>query len=905
LFLEDNGRPMSTRLFLLLFSAQLLAGPVYRIETIAGSSNAGDGQPATQAQLSDAQGLALDRAGNLYIADPNNHRVRRVNASGIIETIAGTGVAGFSGDGGPGNRAQLSAPYGVAVDGTGVVYVADYGNRRVRRIGLDGRISTIAGTGHPGTKGDGGQATSAELAGPRNIALDSAGNVFIADFDASLVRKIDVQGVISTFAGSGTRGFAGDGQSALIAQLSGPAGLHADSTGSLYIADSGNGRIRKVSGGLITSWFNGDHTMTWVPTGIAFDAAGAAYIADAGGLRIVRVDPAGAARIVAGTDGPLGAIRLDTARDVALDASGNILIADGARVRRIAPDGTATVVAGDGTFGFRGDGGKAIDAALNSPSGIAAAPDGSLLIADTGNHRIRKVSADGNITTIAGTKASSSPVSGRPAIETPLFGPTGLTLDGNGVLWFAESSGHRIRLLTQTGAIATAAGNGTAGFDSDILAIFARINTPVFAINDGAGNIYIADSLNHRVRKFIAGGAIANVAGNGTAGYTGDGGAALQASLNTPRALAFDSKGNLYIADSGNNRVRVVSRDGNIRTFAGSMTPLSNPRGLTVSPGGTVFIADTGNHRILAVDGTEVREIAGRGVAGYGASHDDATKSELNAPSALALDSQGNLYVADEGNHRVCKLTPRNVTDPPIDPATEPKLTISLVHAASLESGPVAPGELIRVLGEKIGPAETVASTFGADGVLPEQLADTQVLFDGLPAKLLLASSNAVHVQVPYRVAGKTSTVVELRRKGQAIATVTVDVVRAAPGVFTAEGGKGAALALNADGSMNASWNPAIRGTFLSLFATGEGLTTPDGIDGKPASVPLPKPVLPVWVQIGGKPAEVLFAGAAPGMVGVLQVNVKLAPDLPAGDVPVRILIGPAASQDQVSTTLR
>ena len=249
--------------------------------------------------------MAADGAGNLYIADSGNHRIRKVDSSGTISTIAGSGEFGFGGDGGPAIDARLNYPSGVAVDGAGNVYIADLGNQRIRKVDSTGTITTIAGSGETGFGGggfggDGGPATEAQLNYPRGVAIDGAGNVYIADQGNQRIRKVDSTGTITTIAGSGERGFSGDGDPATEAQLNYPWGVAVDGAGNVYIADLGNHRIRKV------------------------DSLG-----------------------------------------------------------------TITTIAGSGEFGFGGDGGPAIDARLNYPSGVAVDGAGNLYIADSVNHRIR------------------------------------------------------------------------------------------------------------------------------------------------------------------------------------------------------------------------------------------------------------------------------------------------------------------------------------------------------------------------------------------------------------------------------------------------------------------------------------------------------------------------------------
>ena len=276
--------------------------PTYRIETVAGSASMGDGGPATTAQISNIQGIAVDRWGNLYLSDTDNHRVRKISTSGVITTLAGTGVAGFSGDGGPAATAQLNLPYGLAADLAGYLYVADLGNDRVRRISPDGVITTVAGNGNRGSSGDGGAATGAQLLTPRNVAVDAAGNLYFSEFEGHRVRKVTPDGKISTVAGTGVAGLRGDGAPAVNAQLAFPAGLAVDRLGALYIADSQNQRVRKIlAGGVISTVVGGSpSTALLTPLAIAVDVAGTLYVADTSNI-VRSYTVAGAWTNVAGT----------------------------------------------------------------------------------------------------------------------------------------------------------------------------------------------------------------------------------------------------------------------------------------------------------------------------------------------------------------------------------------------------------------------------------------------------------------------------------------------------------------------------------------------------------------------------------------------------------------------------
>jgi sugar lactone lactonase YvrE len=330
------------------------------ITTIAGTGVqgfSGDGGPATSAQLNTTQGVAVDGQGNLYIADFATQRVRKVDTGGTITTFAGTN-GGFSGDGGPAIFAQMNGPMGVAVDGQGNIYIADYNNARVRKVSTNGIITTFAGTGVPGFSGDGGPATAARLYAPRGLAADGQGNIYIVDQYNHRVRKVDSGGTITTFAGTGVPGFSGDGGPATSARLGAypDGGVAADANGDVYIADPTNDRVRKVSGGTITTFAGGGPTR--------------------------------------GDGGPATSGRLVDPSGLAVDGQGNLYIADGADylVRKVDTGEIITTVAGTaGTGGFHGDGGPAASATVFAPTGLALDGGGNLYIADRGNYRVRKV----------------------------------------------------------------------------------------------------------------------------------------------------------------------------------------------------------------------------------------------------------------------------------------------------------------------------------------------------------------------------------------------------------------------------------------------------------------------------------------------------------------------------------
>jgi uncharacterized protein (TIGR03437 family) len=553
------------------------------------------------------------------------------HAQGVITTAAGTDWV-FRDDGRPAASASLGGVWGVATDTAGNVFVADIESRLVVKFSPGGTLTVVAGNGLYDYSGDGGPATSASLAEPRDVAVDAIGNVYIADSGNSRIRKVTPNGVISTVAGNGDFAFSGDGGQAAEAALHYPQGVAVDSAGNLYISDTVNNRIRKVTAaGVIT---------TVAGTG------------EAG---------------FSGDGGPATAARLSQPGGVATDAGGNLYIADGdnGRIRKVTPAGIITTVAGGGDT--VGDGGPATAAGLNSPTDIAVDAAGNLYIGDHFNQRIRKVSFLGTITTLAGTGELGFSGDGGPAAAARLNDPAGVTVTSAGDVYFTDSRNRRIRRVNANGIIATVAGSGNFKFSGDGgPATSAALNLPSSVAVDALGNLYIADTANHRVRKVTTSGVITTVAGNGTAGFSGDGGPATAASLNAPYSVAVDGNGNIYIADTDNQRVRKVSPSGTITTIAGggenpgdgipaTSAQLDSPEGVAVDSPGNVYIATGTQVRKVSFAGT-ISTLAGTGEEGYSGDGGPATSARLNLAWGVDVDASGNVYIADLQNHRIRKV---------------------------------------------------------------------------------------------------------------------------------------------------------------------------------------------------------------------------------------------------------
>jgi len=682
------------------------------IETVAGGAeNFANGIPATHAELYDISGLAIDSSGNLYISESAWEVVRKVTASsGLISTIAGNGTSGYSGDGGAATSAELDSPQGLAVDSSGNVYIADSGNNVIREMTeSSGDISTVAGDGTAGYTGDGGAATSAELHDPQDLAFDSSGNLYISDSDNCVVRKIS-SGDISTFAGDGSCGDSGDGGAATSAELNEPQGLAFDSSGDLFIALPASDVVREVDAGtgIVNVGVGSSDTGLYDSYGVAVDSSGDVFVE---GLDTIWEESAtpppitlspsalsfsgfvgtwSSPQTVTVTNSGLSNLSISTIAITGANTSDFLIGGDSCADTTITPTSTCTVSVGfvptdsgpraakltftdsgsgsphevylygeaqgypskyagtSETPGYSGDGGPATAAEMGLPGRMVLDSSGNLFFVDGGNDVIREVVASsGVIKTVAG--GGYSYADGVSATSAELYDISGLTIDSSGNLYIAETAFGIVRKVTESsGLISTIAGDYTTGYAGDGgAATSAELDDPQGLAVDSSGNVYIADSGNNVIRKVTASsGLISTIAGNGTAGYTGDGGAATSAELNGPQALAFAPSGDLYISDSSNCVVRKIS-SGDISTYAGdggcgnsyggpaTSAELDDPQGLAFDSSGDLFIA------VPASD--SVREVnVSTGFINLGVVGVD---SGLFESQDVAVDSTGDVFV--------------------------------------------------------------------------------------------------------------------------------------------------------------------------------------------------------------------------------------------------------------------
>ncbi|MDM8545575.1 NHL repeat-containing protein [Candidatus Venteria ishoeyi] len=622
------------------------------ISTFAGTGRpgfSGDGGDARQAQLKTPGGIAVDDNGTLYIADTGNHVIRKITPQGMIDTVAGSGKAGERGDKGAASRAQLRSPEDVAVDGQGNLYIADRGNHRIRKVNNAGIITSLAGT-TAGFSGDGDNAQAARLKYPWGLAVDTQGFVYVADAGNHRIRRISPEGMIETIAGS-SAGYEGDGLPATQAKLNHPQGVSIDLQGNVFIADSYNQRIRQINHdgriftiagssftGLSNGTFSGDNELAtrarlFYPQDISVDASGTLYIADANNHRVRQLKPnlktyprmqtiAGSGRTgskgggFSGDNAPAAQARFKVPSHLVFDRQGNLYITDASnhRIRKITPAGVVSTVVGNGQAGALD--GDPLQASLNQPTGLAIDDKGNLYIGDTGNHKIRKLDVDGELSTLAGTGKRGNKGDDRAAIQARLNQPRGLHVALDGTVYFADSGNHQIRMITPEGILRRVAGTGRTGFRGDGgNARAAWLNQPSDVISDEQGNLYIADRKNQRVRTVDGQGRIYTLAGSGRKGPTDDGLPASKTRLLEPWGLILDAEGALYIAEYKADRVRKLGLGGDLATVAGAGAPgfggdggtataaqLQGPRGMAFGPDGHLYIADSYNHRIRQVN---------------------------------------------------------------------------------------------------------------------------------------------------------------------------------------------------------------------------------------------------------------------------------------------------------------
>ena len=774
----------------------------------------------------------------------------------------------------------------IAVDQAGNVFFAETSVNIVLRLDAKTNLLTLfAGNGTQGFSGDNGLAVNAQLNGPSGLAVDSVGNLFISDTNNERIRKV-TNGVITTFAGGGTS--TADSVPATSAHFYEPLGIAVDAAGVLYTTDGYDTRVRKVSGGIITTAVSNIE----MPYAVTLDSTGSIYVI-AGLMHNTEViEVSNGQTQVLATIGPLGqspnsANYLISPQSIAVDSTGKVYISDPGDYRVVTiSSGVLTMVAGTGVQGYTGDGGPAVNAKLNIPQGIAFDPSGNLYIAASG---IRKLTA-GTITTVAGGPTSSNG-DGGPAAAAQFVNPFGVAVDKAGNLYLSDATAASIRkVAAATGTITTVAmltdsPHGIAVDSADnvyavgyilcqidkissagVVTMFAGAGGFLGALGDGgpataahlyfpndvaldsAGNVYIADTMNNRIRK-VSGGIITTVAGNGTAASS---------ELSGPTAVAVDSAGNVYISDTGNKCIREVTPAGAITTF---VSGLSNPGAIAVDPAANLYFAD--GALIRKFSGGTLTTIAGAGV--------------FTNPQGIAVDSTGNLYVSDSqpgSGSGVIRL---------MSPNSAPRIAAGGIVPVYSSVSAIQSGSWISIYG-----ANLADRTYVWNNDFPTSLGGVTVTIDNKPAYLWFVSPTQINLQVPDDPAtglvsavvttpsGTVTSSVMLAPQGPSLSLLG-DEKHVAGEILTPDGGYDLVGPAN---TFSYATRPVKAGETLVLYGVGFGATSPPVPAGQLFSGSAPT-ASPVTVTIGGLAAKVSFAGIMEA--GLYQINVTV-PAAASGD---------------------
>jgi sugar lactone lactonase YvrE len=588
------------------------------ISLLAGSNATGaiDGSNESSRFLR-PENIAVDSAGNAFIADTANCTIRRVAANGGVTTLAGSPAQCGHRDG-TGADARFDLPRGIAVDISGNVYVADQLSSTVRRISPDQTVITLAGSAYSNGLVNGAGA-QARFGSPWGIAVDSSGNVYVADANNCAIRRITSVGVVSTLAGGSGCGFR-DGTGGA-AWFYFPLGVTVLPSGDVYVADSGNSVVRRVT-----------------PTGSVTTFAGYP-------------------QTVGSVDGVGTAARFNVPHSISSDVDGNLFVADtfSHTVRKITPARVVTTLAGTAGRSGSADGVGAA-ARFNYPSGIAVDSDGTAFVADTHSHSIRLIAVSAAVSTLAGPSESSGPADGF-ADSARFKAPEYLATDLSGNLFVADTYNHTIRRVTPTGLVTTFAGMAGEPGSSDGIGSSARFSLPRSIAVDGSGTVYVAESGNNKIRRITSAGVVTTLAGGGPSGSAD--GEGTNARFNSPRGIALAPSGDLVVADTGNHTIRRVTAAGVVTTLAGSpgqsefrdgagiAARFASPEGIVVDGAGSIFVTDSGNQVIRRITPTgETTTLAGLPRI-RGSIDGKSSQARFELPGAMAIDASGTMYVVD------------------------------------------------------------------------------------------------------------------------------------------------------------------------------------------------------------------------------------------------------------------
>jgi sugar lactone lactonase YvrE len=652
--------------------------------------------PAAVARLGSLTGVAVDRAGDVYVSD--GHAIRKISADGTVTTIAGR-VDEWGDRDGPGAGARFNNPQGLAADTAGNVYIADRDNHTIRKISPDGVVSTLAGSAGSAGASD-GKGPKARFFRPSGIAVDALGNVFVSDTRNFTIRKISPASVVSTLAGhpdpQGSNRAGSVNGPAAAARFSFPQGIAVDASGTIYVADFFSHAIRRISAvGMVTTWAGqstppamgsadgvGAAARFAYPIGLAIDKRGNLYVADTHSYTIRKIAPSGAVTTLAGladhsgnTDGAGARARFGALSALAVDGKGNVYVTDFANlpippsgkfvkpgpsglVRRIDAAGVVSTFAGHSNDPSASPDGIGASARFESPSGVVADRSGTLYVVDSSANTVRQISADGVVTTLAGKAGVSGHQDGRGA-EALFSNPSAIARDGSGTLYVTDTASSVVRKITRDGVVSTLAGAPGVRGSVDGLGAAARFSTPTYIAIDGAGDLLVTDEWANNIRKITPAGEVTTWA-NKTGQRGSTDGPAEQARFVVPAGIAIDYAANVYVCDYGNRTIRKITPAGMVSTFAGraNFGPKRTPR---------------------SADGI-------------------GPSAEFASPLAITVDDAGNLYVAD-GN-AIRRITPNGVVT----------TAAGVADQAGIRLGPL-PGRLENTSGLALIDSNTLVAT--------------------------------------------------------------------------------------------------------------------------------------------------------------------------------------------------
>ena len=641
--------------------SELLAG------NIGGHGNA-DGVGAA-ASFSNPTGVAVDAAGNVYVADTLNGAIRKISPDGVVTTLLGRSFV--DPDGTIFTQPKFYTPVSIALDSTGNLYVADSTDNTIRKITPAGVLTTLAGSSHEVGTAD-GTGAAARFTNPSGVATDIVGNVYVADTDHGTIRKITPAGVVTTL----TEANIIDGElveTGGVARFSRPLGVAVDRAGNVYVAEWGMQRIRKITpAGIVTTFAGtagvigssdgtGPAASFAGPSGITTDANDNVYVADHGNQTIRKITPGGVVTTLAGTAGVYGAAdgigamaQFSSPDGIATDTNGNVYVADrdNQEIRKISPSGVVKTLAGAASIIGTADGiGTA--AQFSRISGLGINHNNNVYVVDTGNQTIRKITPTGEVTTFAGTAGIIGSTNG-VGVAAQFSYPIGVAINSVGNLYV--TSGCTIRMITPAGVVTTFAGTPEVCGSSDGVGEAARFISPAGIAVDSVDNIYVADYGAHTIRKITPAGVATTLAGTAYT-YGSIDGAGTTAQFYDPSGIAVDLNGNVYVTDFGSSTIRKITPSGVVSTFAGTAYKHGSrdglgaaarfdfPNGIAIDSVGNIYVADSGNETVRRITpGGTVTTVAG--VADVTGGVVGMLPGYLSYPNAIAVDANNVLYVS-------------------------------------------------------------------------------------------------------------------------------------------------------------------------------------------------------------------------------------------------------------------